>query len=93
MTCETFKVGEGFAIVCNRGKRWPRCSVPGCDRPAPFLCDFSVSRKKSGTCDAKLCEGHAVAQPSHHRVEPGSTPDRVDFCPPHARHVQGGLPL
>jgi hypothetical protein len=82
MTCETFKVGDGFAIVCNRGKRWPRCSVPGCDRPAPFLCDYPVARKKSGTCDAKLCHGHRAAQGE----------DR-DFCPPHAKHAQGSLPL
>jgi hypothetical protein len=82
MTCETFKVGDGFAIICNRGKRWPRCSVPGCDRLAPKLCDYPCPRKKSGTCDAKLCNAHAVVQGE----------DR-DFCPPHAKHTQRSLPL
>jgi hypothetical protein len=78
MTCEWFKVGpDAVAVVCNRGKRWPRCSVPGCDRPAPFLCDFPVGRKKSGTCDAKLCEGH--------RAQQG---EERDFCPPHARQPE-----
>lgn len=94
MTCEHLDLGNGaHAIVCHRNKRWPRCSVPGCNRPAPKLCDFPVPTKKSGTCDAKLCEAHAKAQPSHHRVAPGSTPDTIDYCPPHAARGQGSLPL
>lgn len=83
MTCETLDFGGGVhGIVCIRGKRWPRCSVPGCDRPAPKLCDYPVGRKKSGTCDAKLCEQHAAAQGK----------DR-DFCPPHSKLGQGSLGL
>jgi hypothetical protein len=89
MTCERISFpnprGEGpdvEGIICSRGKRWPRCSVPGCDRRAPFLCDFPIPRRKSGTCDAKLCDGHRARQGE----------DR-DFCPPHAKHAQGSLPL
>jgi len=82
VTCETLKTAFGDITICQRGKRWPSCSVPGCDRKAPLLCDFPIARKKSGTCDAKLCEGHAATQ----------GPDR-HFCPPHAKHAQGSLPL
>jgi hypothetical protein len=89
VTCERIDLGGGaVAIVCHRGKRYPRCSVPGCGRVAPFLCDFPIPRKKSGTCDAKLCEGHRVQQPTATPTE-----DSRDFCPPHAKLGQGSLGL
>ena len=72
MTCESFKIGDAVGIICSRGKRRPNCAVPGCGRPAMFECDWPVKRKKSGTCDARLCEAH--------RVKVGE--DR-DLCPPH----------
>lgn len=84
MTCERFNFGGGTFTLCNRGKRWPHCSVPGCNRRAPNLCDFPVSSHKSGTCDAKLCEAHAVASGQN-----------VHYCPPHARQLElqlGGAP-
>lgn len=79
MTCESVGTPGGTFVVCTRGKRWPMCSVPGCGARAPLLCDFPIAKKKSGTCDAKLCERHAVAK----------GPDR-HFCPParQGRHLQ-----
>jgi hypothetical protein len=83
MTCSSIRVpGFGDVVICNRSQRWPTCSVPGCDRRAPRLCDFPIPRRRSGTCDAKLCEAHAAAQGE----------DR-DFCPAHAKVGQGSLPL
>lgn len=82
MTCERVAFPGGGGVICIRGKRWPRCSMPGCEHPAPKLCDYPCPRKKSGTCDAKLCNGHAVV-----------VGDDRDFCPAHAKHAQGELPL
>lgn len=49
----------GAAIVCSSGRR-QRCS---CGQPAPFLCDWKVEGKRSGTCDAPICKGCA-SEPS-----------------------------
>lgn len=80
MACTPFTIGEAHGFICNRGRRrLPACSVPGCGRLAPYLCDAPVARpgRKSQTCDAKLCDTCAVAQ----------GPDR-HFCPPHERLKQ-----
>ena len=71
MTCEPLP-GGGF--VCNRSARRPRCGVPGCDRPAEFECDFPIARKKSGTCDARLCGAHAT-----------KAGEGRDLCGPHSK--------
>ncbi len=78
MSCETIDVGNGFAaIVCSRGARRARnaCSIPGCDRKHSRLCD-SKTRDDASTCDAKLCDRHAVSDGK----------DR-DLCPAHAQHA------
>ena len=76
MPCERIEYGDRFAILCHRGKRWPRCSVPDCDRVAEFECDHPVSSHRSGTCDAKLCSAHAATAGwnGHH-------------CPTHAQQL------
>jgi hypothetical protein len=71
MTCDPLP-GGGF--FCNRGQRRPRCGVPGCGRRCEFECDFPIPRKKSGTCDAKLCGAHATRSGAE-----------KDLCPPHAK--------
>ncbi|MFB9049497.1 hypothetical protein ACFFV8_12360 [Sphingobium indicum] len=52
MVCETVKLPSGgTAIICSSRRR-PRCS---CGQLAPFLCDWKVPNKRSGTCDEPLC--------------------------------------
>jgi hypothetical protein len=92
MTCNSFRFGpdaKGVAIVCSRGgRRKAPCSVAGCGRDHTKLCDHPVARRHrfkgklpSATCDAKLCDGHAVPQ----------GPDR-DYCPAHAKKAASSPP-
>ena len=56
MPCDFVTLPQGgTAIVCSSGRR-ARCS---CGQPAPFLCDWKVEAKRSGTCDAPICAGCA----------------------------------
>ena len=56
MPCDLVNLPTGGkAIVCSSGRR-VRCS---CGQRAPFLCDWKVPGKKSGTCDAPICGGCA----------------------------------
>ena len=69
MVCETVKTGDGYAIVCSRGRRKPpKCA---CGRPSTKLCDWPTANGK--TCDKPLCAGCAVHVGR----------DR-DHCPDHA---------
>jgi len=71
MTCDRVTLPGGFtAIVCSSRKP-QRCVA--CGRRAPLLCDWKVPGKKSGTCDAPICE-HCTTSPA---------PDK-DLCPKHA---------
>lgn len=52
MTCEHVTMPDGgTAIVCSSRKR-QRCK---CGRDAFLLCDWKVPGKRSGTCDAPIC--------------------------------------
>lgn len=62
--------GGQRAIVCTARGRQKRC---GCGNPSTKLCDWKVPSKKSGTCDAPLCE----------RCTHVPAPDK-DLCPQHA---------
>jgi hypothetical protein len=64
--------GGGF--LCARAQRRPICSIPSCGRPAEFECDFKIPRKKSGTCDARLCDAHR-----------SSVGEDRDLCPAHKK--------
>lgn len=57
MSCENVKLpGGGFAIVCGRGRRTPRCRW--CERtPGKFQCDWKLGGGK--TCDKHICAKHA----------------------------------
>ncbi|CAN5571359.1 hypothetical protein BH10PSE14_BH10PSE14_06120 [soil metagenome] len=69
MTCEHVTLpGGGRAIVCSQTRRCP------CGRRHTLLCDWKVPGKKSGTCDAPLCE-HCTTSPA---------PDK-DLCAKHAQ--------
>lgn len=72
MNCRPLPGGMGF--VC--GGRAPRvkCSVPSCHNWATLECDYPVTRRKSGTCDAKLCERCTTKV------------NGEDICPPHQTH-------
>lgn len=70
MACETIGLPNGSrAIVCGARKR-RRCA---CGRPAALLCDWKMPAKKSGICDAPICD-RCAASPA---------PDK-DLCPKHA---------
>jgi hypothetical protein len=72
MTCERISLPSGgAAIVCGPRQRHRRCSQ--CGRPAPLLCDWKTPARRSGTCDAPLCEGCTTSP----------APDK-DLCPAHA---------
>lgn len=57
--CERIQLGDGTtAIICGvRGRKRKLCR---CGRVAVALCDWKVSERKSGTCDAPICERHSV---------------------------------
>lgn len=81
MPCYPINDGTGrTGFVCTRGRRPAPCSVPGCGRPHTKLCDYPT-KTKSGTCDAKLCDTHAVKQLD--AIGEGERDSR-DYCPPHA---------
>lgn len=70
MTCDhVILPGGGHAIVCSSGRR-KRCR---CGRRATLLCDWKVPTRKSGTCDADICD----------RCTTAPAPDK-DLCPDHA---------
>lgn len=70
MTCEVVTMPEGGrAIVCSSRRR-PRCQ---CGRPAPLLCDWKVTSKRSGTCDEPICQACST-----------SPAQGKDLCPTHA---------
>jgi hypothetical protein len=62
-------------FIC--GGRAPRvkCTVPSCQNWATLECDYPVSRRKSGTCDHRLCERCTTKDGDK------------DHCPPHAALV------
>lgn len=69
MTCERVAVGGTVAIVCGVRGRKRRCP---CGHLATLECDWKRPTKKSGTCDAPLCERCT------YRPAPGK-----DLCPLH----------
>lgn len=70
MTCERVSLpGGGTAIVCGTRKK-KRCK---CGRPATLACDWKVPGRRSGTCDAPICDQCTMSP----------APDK-DLCPTHA---------
>ena len=68
------RVGDRSALV---EKPEPsECSVPGFHDPFWSSCDYPVRRDgKTATCDARLCEKHAVT----------ATWGNLQICPAHSR--------
>jgi hypothetical protein len=74
MPCKHVSISGGAtAIVCSRS-RPRRCA---CGRPGTRLCDWKVKTKKSGTCDAAICD----------RCAHSPAPDK-DLCAKHADEWQ-----
>jgi hypothetical protein len=75
MGCETLVDGPGVTVIaCSRGAKRKSCSVEGCGKSAPYLCDFPLAGRLAGkTCSRALCE-------SHRRYREG-----LDYCPPHTK--------
>ena len=70
MACEQVVLpGGGVAIVCGTRTR-KRCA---CGGRATLLCDWKVTSRKSGTCDAPICT----------RCMTSPAPEK-DLCPAHA---------
>lgn len=80
--CIPFSTPGGGGFICSRGGRvQPKrrfcvvCLETGVRTPAGLLCDFPTA--KGETCDAALCESHAV------RIPPTPFAPRMDWCPRH----------
>lgn len=78
--------GELVGHLCSRGVRRARCKVCKTAK-ATKQCDYPAPRKKSGTCDANLCDGCAVPQDVTRLPDTFGgvrlKSDTVDFCPTH----------
>lgn len=74
MACELIEIpGMGTGIICSRGVRAKKCQF--CGAVCTKECDYPTA-KKSGTCDAKMCDRCATA---------GGVD--LDYCPNHAAFV------
>lgn len=74
MACEHVQVGGTVAIVC--GVRRRKCP---CGRRATLECDWKAPARRSGTCDAPLCD-----RCTHHPEAHGRVNFDKDLCPKHA---------
>lgn len=73
--CEHVDFGDGnFAVICGGRRRRRYCA---CGHQAPFLCDWKVKEKRSGTCDLPICEKHALQV----------APDK-HLCPQHQKSYE-----
>ena len=92
--CKTVLIGHdpvGNPLYARVTVQVGRCKY--CGRPEAKLCDFPVSnpKRKSKTCDAKLCVVCAVkVKPEHaDKLKAAgvvlASPDSTELCPPHAR--------
>src|ERR1051326_348241 len=79
MPCQTYKIGDSFAIVRFSGRGAPKPCIY-CGGISSFLCDFPVSigrmpkgRKKRKDCDRPLCR----------RCTLKGVSENVDFCREH----------
>lgn len=75
MVCRSVSTPGGVAIVCGPRPRRAKCRC--CGRPADLLCDWKVPGRKSGTCDAPICD----------RCTTSPAPDK-DLCPAHAAEFE-----
>jgi len=80
MMCSPIVIdGEQAGWLCGSqlGQHPPRCRF--CDNWSELQCDGPKPGKKSGTCDAHLCRGHARTLPRKQFVN--GKDDTVDLCP------------
>lgn len=85
MVCRSMPIGPegrlGTAIVCSRAERPRKCKACG-EKTADLLCDFPRPRKRSGTCDANLCERCAVVVGDDRHHCPKHPREGVESAPP-----------
>ena len=74
MICERVSLPGGAAAIVCSGRRRARCE---CGRAADLLCDWKVSSKRSGTCDAPVCTT-CTTSPAADK----------DLCPAHASEFE-----
>lgn len=74
MTCQHVSLPGGASAIGCGPRSNQRCE---CRRPATLLCDWKRPNKRSGTCDAGLCE-RCTTKPA-----PGK-----DLCSVHARDFE-----
>jgi hypothetical protein len=85
MPCDFVRFRDGTtAWICSRqgrGRKPKPCCV--CGRDSTRLCDHPVPSRKSGTCDAPLCDDCTTVNTSvkHLSVD---VQDEFDLCPKHA---------
>jgi len=83
----------GFACTGRSRRRY--CSVPGCNAPSEFQCDFPLRGKAAGRkCSKHLCRAHRVRiEDRQATLLPASVgTDAIDYCPAHARLAKGQTP-
>lgn len=74
MACEIITIdGRSVGIICGRNIRHTKCKF--CGAACTKECDYPSS-KRSGTCDAKLCDRCATSGGAE-----------LDYCPTHAPFV------
>ncbi len=83
MPCATIVFDGGTGMIC--GSAVVPCSQ--CGRSADYLCDWPLGKGK--TCDAPLCERHAISQgliANQLRLfdDPPDPESEVHFCPTHS---------
>jgi hypothetical protein len=78
VSCEFFKTKDGAVrmILCSRGRKGLKCNF--CKAPAEFECDAPKSRRKSGTCDKRMCAAHRTKLGDQ---QLGDVVDTIDICP------------
>lgn len=80
MECTRVQLPDGSAaIVCGPRRKRKLCPC-GSGRPTTLLCDWKVKGRKSGTCDAPICEACTYVP----------APEK-DLCPTHRAEWQARL--
>lgn len=86
MGCAIIHLDGGHGHICGPGVK----PCIQCGTMAEYLCDYPMGRGK--TCDAQLCERHAIVQGRVIERQPrlfddgqlDEEPEQIHFCPAHA---------
>lgn len=87
MTCDFIRYTDGTKFVmCRRSERTKRCQF--CRGEAQYACDAPRPKKKSGTCDKRMCEACRILVSEDLS---GAIVRTVDHCPDHPLDTQMSL--